>query len=154
MSEIAPDGAVLSVTRRQLLRFVVVGLASNLAIYIIYLFLASAFFDPKIAMTITFAFGVLLSFSFNRRWTFDHRGPRGNSLLRYSAVYLVGYTINLSAIVVFVDRLGLPHEIVQGCMILIVAVIVFLLQKHWVFRTNSENKTSHVDEVTPDAGNP
>jgi putative flippase GtrA len=45
-----------------------------------------------------------------------------------------GYALNLFALLLLVDYLGWSHEWVQGAMIVFVAVILFLLQRFWVFR--------------------
>jgi len=38
---------------------------------------------------------------------------------------------------VLVDRMGHPHQLVQGVSIVALAILLFLLQKFWVFRPNS-----------------
>ncbi len=55
-------------------------------------------------------------------------------MFRYFAVYGVGYVLNFFVLLVLVDYLHLPHEIVQGVMIFALAVLLFLLQRYWVFR--------------------
>jgi len=127
-------GTIITVTSRQFLRYAAVGLASNLTLYSLYLVLTGTIFEPKSAMTITYAFGVLMTFLFNRRWTFNHQGSEGHSLLRYVIAYAFGYVLNVSALLLFVDYLKFRHEIVQGCMIILLAILLFLLQKYWVFR--------------------
>ena len=141
-------GTTMSATQRQFLKYVVVGLASNVAGYIFYLLLTATVLEPKIAMTITYALAVLLTFAFNRGWTFKHQRARGYSLMRYVTAYAFGYMINLSALSVLVDHLHFAHEIVQGCMAVAVAIVLFLLQKYWVFCTAPEHKASHIDDVS------
>ena len=138
----------MNATQRQFLKYVIVGLSSNIAAYIFYLILTATILGPKTAMTVTYALGVLGTYLFNRRWTFKHQKARGYSLIRYVTAYAFGYMINFSALAVFVDRLHLSHQIVQGCMVIVVAVILFLLQKYWVFRTASERNVSGIDKVS------
>lgn len=149
----ASGGTSMSATHRQFLKYAVVGVASNVAVYIVYLLLAATIFEPKIAMTISYALGVFLSYLFNRRWTFKYRGARGYSLMRYVMAYGFGYMINLSALLIFVDYLHLAHEIVQGCMVFAVAIVLFLLQKYWVFRAATEHNAPRIDKVSS-VGNP
>jgi len=118
---------------RQSLRFAIVGLTSNLALYLLYLLLTSAGFGPKIAMTLLYMVGVAQTFVFNKRWTFAHQGTVAHSLLRYLAVYGFGYLLNFLALSVLVDGLCWPHALVQGAAIPILAVGIFLAQKFWVF---------------------
>ena len=99
-------------------------------------------------MTITYAFVVLMTFLFNRRWTFDHQGSEGYSLLRYLTAYAFGYLVNVSALLILVDYFEFRHEIVQGCMIILLAVLLFSLQKYWVFSITAKDRSSHVDDVS------
>ena len=57
--------------------------------------------------------------------------------MKYGLAYGTCYLINMSALIVFVDRIGLPHQVVQGAMILVIAVVMFLLQKFWVFTSSN-----------------
>lgn len=114
-------------------RFVIVGLASNIVLYLIYLLITTFGVSYKIAMTMLYVIGTLQTFVVNSRWTFKHTGRNKASLLKYVFAYGACYLINICALIVFVDRLGLPHQVVQGVMILTITVVMFLLQKFWVF---------------------
>ncbi len=117
----------------QLARYVVVGIASNGVLYIAYLMFTQFGMGPKLAMTLLYALGVIQTFFFNKRWSFRHGGAHGPAFVRYCASYALGYGVNLAALWVLVDRLVYPHQIVQGIMILALALMLFLLQKFWVF---------------------
>ena len=84
-------------------------------------------------MTIMYAAGVTFTYLLNRNWTFDYQGPGRATLLRYVLVYGLGYVINFLVLSVMVDRLGYPHEVVQACLILVLAIALFVVQKFWVF---------------------
>jgi len=120
--------------RLQSLRFVLVGLASNLLLFLLYLLLITLGSGPKIAMTLLFVLGTMQTFIFNKSWTFAHRGFLQASFLKYVAIYSFAYLLNLTALLVLVDGFGYPHQCVQGGMILALALMLFLLQKFWVFR--------------------
>lgn len=122
-------------TQVQMLRFALVGLASNAVLYLVYLGMTTAGLGPKLAMSLVYGIGVAQTFLFNKRWTFNHVGRFDAALLRYIALYAGGYIANLLVLVWLVDGLGYPHQIVQGVMILTLAGSFFLLQKFWVFRT-------------------
>jgi putative flippase GtrA len=125
----------MNVALRQLVRYGIVGLASNGFLFLLYLAMTHAGLGPKVAMTIAYVTGLAQTFFFNRRWTFEHRGAAGAALARYIATYGVGYALNLAALALLVDRAGLPHAPVQAAMILCIAGQVFLMQKFWVFRS-------------------
>lgn len=122
---------------RQAGRFAAVGLASNAALYLVYLILASGPLGAKTAMTVAYVLGVLATFTVNRRWTFGAAGARGPALARYVAVYALGYGLNWIGLHLLVDRGGWPHAGVQAGMIGVVAVVSFLLQRSWVFRAGA-----------------
>lgn len=124
----------INVLQGQFARYVVVGLASNLLCYLIYLTLNELGMDPKLAMTILYAVGVVQTFFFNKRWTFRQDGAVPAAFYRYCTVYGLGYLLNLGVLYVSVDLYGYPHEIVQAVMIVVIAILLFLSQKYWVFR--------------------
>jgi putative flippase GtrA len=118
----------------EIVRFGVVGLASNLVLYLFYLGITNIGLGYKVAMSFLYVVGVLQTFIFNKNWTFKHKGYLNDTFIRYILIYGAGYFINLGALVIFVDRFGYPHQWVQCVMIPVVAVSLFVMQKIWVFR--------------------
>lgn len=127
--------APMKTTLGQMIRYGIVGTASNAVVYVLYLAITAAGMEHMLAMTLLYMVGVLQTFLLNKRWSFDYDGPHRNALLRYVVSYGVGYLVNLSALYLCVDRLGWPHQAVQGVMVLVVAALLFVLQKFWVFRS-------------------
>lgn len=119
--------------RRQFARWVIVGVVTNTVLYLAYLALTRSLLAPKVAMTVVYVAGLLLGFLGNRSWSFEHAGRIDTALLRYVAVYALGYVINFAGLEIGVDMLGFPHELVQGAMIIVVATVMFLMQKLFVF---------------------
>ena len=120
--------------RAQGTRYVIVGLASNLVLYLVYLLITALGLRYKIAMTLVYLLSAAQTFVLNALWTFEHRLAK-KSLVKYALSYVACYIVNMAALVFFVDRIGLPHQAVQGAMIVVIAVIMFFLQKFWVFRS-------------------
>lgn len=125
----------------QAIRFGVVGFTSNLVLYLLYLGLTDIGLGHKLAMSLLYVVGVLQTFVFNRKWTFSHHGRLSVTFVRYISLYAVGYLINLGVLIVMVDRLGYSHQWVQGMMVLVVAVLLFVMQKAWVFRGQGSDGT-------------
>ena len=123
----------MAALRRQVSRYVAVGVLSNLGLYGGYLALTFLGLGHKLAMSLLYAIGVLQTFLLNKRWSFGHRGAAGTPFLRYIVAYALGYAANFAALVLLVDVGGAPHQIVQGVMIVAVAAGMFVLQKYWVF---------------------
>jgi putative flippase GtrA len=129
-------------TLNQFFRYTFVGLLSNTALYLAYLGLTAMGLEPKIAMTTLYAIGLAQTFILNKRWSFRHEGMHGPAFIRYCLTYGIGYLINLLALLTLVDRLGYPHQIVQAALVVTVAIILFLLQKFWVFRVSDSAQPS------------
>jgi len=118
----------------QLIKYGVVGLASNLLLYLLYICLTMLGMEPKLAMTLLYLAGIMQTFMVNRRWTFQHAGIARPALIRYFMAYGFGYLVNLLSLYLLVDLIGFPHQGVQAAMIVVLACMLFLLQKFWVFR--------------------
>lgn len=119
---------------KQFSRYVTVGVISNAMLYAAYLALTALGVPPKVAMTVTYAAGIVLSFHMNRRWTFDITLPYGRSLGRYVMLYLSGYVLNYVGLALFSDVLGLPHQLVQITIMALLAAYFFVMFRLWVFR--------------------
>jgi putative flippase GtrA len=124
---------------RQAASFVIIGLAVNAALYAAYLVLTHTLLGAFAAMTVTYCFGVVMGFLLNHRFTFDFDGQKSTAFIRYVGAYLFGYLVNYAGLWLLVDRSGVPHEVVQGWMILGISVLLFFLQKHWVFKNRCLN---------------
>jgi len=126
--------------RRQLARWTIVGLATNASLYVVYLLLTGWALTPRIAMTLVYIVGVGLGFVGHRQWSFEHTGPTAGALGRYVVAYIVGYLVNLAGLSVGTDVLGAPHQAVQAFMIIVVAVLMFVIQKYFVFRVQARSE--------------
>ena len=118
----------------QLFRYAIVGFFSNGVGFLLYLFLTYMGVGSKLSMSVLYMIGVLQTFIFNKKWTFSYQGKHNRTLFRYIVIYGAGYLINLYALSLFVDRFGYSHAWVQGVMIIVIALLLFVFQKIWVFR--------------------
>lgn len=119
----------------QMFRYGIVGAVSNAIGYLLYLAITAVGMEHKLAMSLLYMFGVVQTFLFNKRWSFDHVGSNRHAFVKYFISHGVGYIVNLTSLYLCVDRLGWPHQAVQGVMVFVVAALLFMLQKFWVFRT-------------------
>lgn len=117
----------------QLIRYGLVGIATNLIGYFVYLLITYWGGEPKVTMTLLYIVGTSIGFYGNRQWTFAHEGAILNSGVRYFAAHLIGYLINLTILIMFVDKLGYPHQWVQAAAIFVVAGLLFVIFKYFVF---------------------
>lgn len=124
-------------TPDQFWRYGAVGLASNLALYGLYLVMTGWGMPPKLAMTLLYAAGTAQTFVLNKHWSFRSSGPAAAQFRRYVLAYALGYGLNLFGLHLLVDILHWPHQVAQGILIIAIAMMLFLLQKFWVFRAQS-----------------
>ena len=120
----------------ELLRYGVVGIATNIVGYLVYLLVTYAGGTPKLTMSVLYIVGAALGFVGNRWWTFSHEGHVLRAGVRYIIAHCFGYLINLALLLTLVDYLGYPHQWVQGLAIVVVAFYLFLAFKFFVFPDN------------------
>ena len=117
----------------QIFRYGLVGIVSNLIVYLVYLLITYYGVSPRTTMSILYITGATVGFWGNRRWTFAHKGSIFYAGTKYIITHLLGYLLNLSILILFVDRLGYAHQLVQAVAILIVAGFLYLAFKLFVF---------------------
>jgi len=138
-TETAMSPAVTMAAQQQFMRYVLVGLISNAILYGIYIVLTSLGMGPKLAMSLFYGVGVIQTFVFNKQWSFRFNGAAAPALVRYATTYAFCYVINFSALMLLVDQMELPHQWVQGVMIVVIAIMLFLAQRYWVFAPTKRN---------------
>jgi len=118
---------------RQVVRYGVVGVLNNLLGYLIYLLITFYWLDPKVAITLLYPVGAATAYFGHSKYAFSYRGKSTNALLRYVVAHLVGYSVNLLMLFILTDKLKFPHQAVQALAIIVVAGILFLMFKYFVF---------------------
>jgi len=116
----------------QVLSFGMIGVINNVALYGVYLLLTFLGVDVLLAMTLVFCGGVLLSWLLNGKFTFKRR-LTSVSAQRMGVAYLVAYVANALFLGVAHYVFYLPHEAIQGMIMVLLAVGLFFAQRHWVF---------------------
>jgi putative flippase GtrA len=130
------DSHIVTEARRslkQIFRYGLVGVASNLVGYFLFLLITYWGAEPKKAMTLLYVVGATIGFVGNRQWAFAHNGALIGSGLKYFTAHLCGYLINLIILLTFVDKLGYSHQWVQAVAIIVVAGFLYLSFKYFVF---------------------
>lgn len=117
---------------KQVVRYIIVGVASNTIGYLLYLALTQLGVGHKTAMSCLYVIGVAINFYLNRRWTFRAAQPVRAGLARFLLAIALGYLLNLVWLYIFVDLAGWPHELVQLAAIVVISVYFFMINKHYV----------------------
>ena len=118
----------------QFARYLLVGVAANLAVLGIYWCLSLGIgVPPKLSLTIASAIGFLIAYGANRTWSFGYRGERAASLVRYALGYLASFCLQWIIMDVGSDVLGYPHQWVVVFGLVVATPFFYALQRLWVF---------------------
>ncbi len=109
---------------KSLYRYGLVGVASNLAVYSVFVALIWSAVPPVWAAAICYALGLSISYLVNRRWSFESTVSHRSDLLRF----LLAYGAGLIATLVFISvlTLFLRPEIAQVINIGLTAVMIYI----------------------------
>ena len=117
----------------QVVRYGVVGVLNNLLGYLIYLVVTWAWLDPKLAVTLMYPIGAVTAYFGHAKYSFTYSGQTSHGIARYVFAHLIGYGANIGLLYVFSDLLQFPHQLVQAVAIVVVAGVLFLLFRYFVF---------------------
>lgn len=117
-----------------LVRYLAVGVANTLAGLLVIYTCKWVFGAGDIsANMIGYGVGILLSFQMNKRWTFGHLGGYWQSLLRYFAVLVCAYLVNLATVLYSIDVLKLNGYLAQALGIGPYTLIGYMGSRYFVF---------------------
>ena len=132
-------------------RFGIVGLIQNALNVAVFALATSIRVNYRIAAVVAAVTALLVSFAFNRAWTFPGRGgPVHHQGARYALVFASAVALGLVVLTVLVEVAGIPEVAAQVVSILIVAPLSFLAQRTWVFRGKPRDGTGEdctIDDV-------
>jgi putative flippase GtrA len=120
----------------QLLRYALTGGLASIVNIGVYWVLALRGLDPNFAWTLGFAAAVLVGYVVHSRWSFRGHGRRDNLARtggRFVAVSLVSFALNQLWVWLLVQRLDLPLWAPYPLVLGVTPLIVFALNRRWVF---------------------
>ena len=122
---------------RDAIRYATCGAAAGLSDYGTFLLLTWAFdWGPVPAQAVCRVVGGLVGFVLNRQWTFRHRigaRPVYVQFLRYGTVWGLSYILALGATAGYAWLWHGRRWPAKLCADATVAVMTFLMQRHWTF---------------------
>jgi putative flippase GtrA len=120
---------------REAVRFAIVGLAQNALNVAVFALATGVGVHFRLAAVVAAIAALIVSFAFNRAWTFPGRGtPLHHQGARYALVFAAAVALGIVLLSLFVEVAGVPEVAAQVAAILIVAPLSFLAQRTWVFR--------------------
>ena len=118
---------------KQVFRYSVVGILNNLWGYSIYLLVTWLGMDPKLAVSILYPVATVLAYFAHSKYSFKYPNWRPSAKFRFMLVQTVGYVVNVMMLSILVDGFGYPHQMVQAAAIFVVAGVLFVLLRYYVF---------------------
>ena len=122
---------------RPLLTFLIVG---GVAFSVYFLVLAALLevvrMDYRIAVTIAYGGGMIVSFCGNKYITFQHRHRAGTiwQMVRFCVVSLANYIVTMGTVVAVVEWLHQAPYLGAFISAVVSACISYLAAKYWVFK--------------------
>ena len=118
----------------KIIRFAMVGIASNAIGYGFYLLFTWLGVPYLIATTVLYIIGTIMGYFGNKKFTFGDTQKIHKTIFGYVLAYLGGYIILYVMLYLFVERMHVFHAYVQLAAICIVAVYLFFVMRFVVFR--------------------
>jgi len=121
--------------KKQLAKFIVVGVFSTLVnysfFYLLYEFLGIYYL---ISAASGFIAGVLAGYGFNKKWTFGIKEKAKHYVYKYYITYIVSLVLSLFVLEFLVSQIGLTPEIANLLTIGFTTITNFIGIKAWVFK--------------------
>lgn len=114
----------------RLVRYGLLGVGSNIALYLLFLLLVWAGVAPIVASGLCYILGVAISYFGNRRWTFASRSRHSRDLPRFLLAYGVGMGVTLASMFILLRLLGpaVAQLLTIGIAALSIYVVLHILR--------------------------
>jgi putative flippase GtrA len=123
----------------QFLIFCLVGAANSLVgLAVIFALKYWGSWHDGWANAVGYAVGVTMSFVLNKTLTFAHRGTVPKAAIKFAAVQLIAYLLNLGCVLALIN-LGLNNYIAQAMGVLPYTLAGFLGSKFFAFRQSRDD---------------
>jgi putative flippase GtrA len=114
-------------------RFGLVGF-SNAALSFAVFWFAHRALAAAPAQLISYAVGMLWSYYWNRRWTFQSRGRVASEASRFFSLQLGFMLLSASLLGLLVDRAHLPSGPTWLAVAVFITVLNFIASRYWAFK--------------------
>ncbi len=122
-------------TKKQLLRFIVIGCSANITNFVALILIVELFhWHPLVANILAFIIAFQVSYWGHRHWTFDHKKHHHTSIVKFLMVALSGFCATEILFGFFLHALHWYYPIAFIITSAIVASCTFFISKLWAFR--------------------
>jgi len=127
-----------SVFNLQVVRFAIVGVANTLVgLALIYLGKLAGLNDVW-ANLVGYGICICVSFTLNRRWTFQHDGAARAAFYRYLIVVLCAYLANLGTVLFAIDIISANRYLAQALGVPVYTLVNYFGSKFFAFKNRTQ----------------
>jgi putative flippase GtrA len=102
--------------------------------FLLYFLFTTLGVNPVLYISMSYPIRIGLAFYLNKKWSFSHEGRISTPAVRYLLAYVGCYVLNFAVLKFFNGYLGYSHLVVQAVVVFVFALLLFPVQKYWVFR--------------------
>jgi putative flippase GtrA len=119
----------------QSIKFAATGIINTLVSFIIYCLCFSVLkLNYNISLIFAYLFGILNSYLWNSKWTFQTKSFNQREFIKFILVYISTFILNLLILHIEIKIIGMNELASQGAALVIAAFVSFVSYKYWVFR--------------------
>ena len=119
---------------KQIIKYSVVGILINSIGYIFYIILSNLLgINPSISAILSGVMVTTISYYLNATFTFKVKNIERKITLNYYLLYISAIFIHSLIIFIFSNIYNFAHEIVAGVSLIIISLLLFLIQKFYLF---------------------
>jgi|TARA_R100000935_G_scaffold57753_1_gene92487 putative flippase GtrA len=126
---------------QRLFRYGIVGLATNVSLYLVFLLFLRLGLLPTMAAGLCYGLGVAMSYLLNRRWTFSSTASHRRDLPKFFLAYGIGLISTLLTITLLM--IWLSPEAAQIINIGITAIVIYGSLRLVRFGQNKDNSHAY-----------
>lgn len=120
----------------QFLKFGIVGVSNTLlTAATIWILLKSLNSSDYLANIIGYIIGLINSFIWNRKWTFENKQSVKDTLYKFIGIFAISYLAQLGNLYLLLHHTSIDSYVCQLLSIVIYTVINFALNKYYTFKS-------------------
>lgn len=127
---------IFSRFEKKFVKYLFVGFMNTVISYIIYAIIVTILNRPSLSLAIQYVLCIFINFQTTGRIVFKNKD---NSLItKFILCYLTTFVINRYALDTMVSTMGMDKYLSQALLVFPIAMISFMLLKHFVFSSKNE----------------
>lgn len=124
----------------QSIKFIIVGVLNTIVGFIVYAVYIHFIQDNYLhALISSHVIGVMHSYLWNNKWTFQQKKYNTISVIKFISVYVITFFVNLFLLTLLVDTIGMNKLIAQAIALFLTTVVSFFGHKYWSFRASKNS---------------